>query len=102
MSLEGIKDNLTNLIYKGEDFQLVQIKYKSYSHAQIVGFICTFQKEDCLVTEAPNKVNILRNTAYRMWNGFNESGGKELPVRPPILIKCTDSNAVSTVDLAND
>ncbi|KAL0086172.1 hypothetical protein F4703DRAFT_1706441, partial [Phycomyces blakesleeanus] len=64
--LEGIKDNLTNLIYKGEDFQLVQIKYKSYSHAQIVGFICTFQKEDCLVTEAPNKVNILRNTAYRM------------------------------------
>ena len=77
--LEKIEDNLANLILEEEGFQLVQIKYKSYSLAQIAGFIHSLQKEGCLVPEAAKKASIPRSTAYRMWNEFNESGSKELP-----------------------
>lgn len=77
--LEEIEDSFANLILEEEDFQLVQIKYKSYSHAQIAGFIHSLQEEGCLVPEAAKKASIPRSTAYKMWNEFNESGGKELP-----------------------
>lgn len=77
--LEEIKDNLTNLIIEKEEFQLAQMKYKSYSHAQIAGFIHSLQEEDCTVSEATKKANVSRRTAYRMWNEFNESDGRELP-----------------------
>ncbi|KAG0767992.1 hypothetical protein G6F60_003470 [Rhizopus arrhizus] len=36
-------------------------------------------EEDCLVPEAAKKASIPRSTAYRMWNEFTESSGKELP-----------------------
>ena len=76
--LEEIVDNLANLILEKEAFQLIQIKYKSYSHAQIAGFIHSLQEEGCTVLEAAKKANVSRSTAYRMWNKFNESGGREL------------------------
>lgn len=76
--LEEIEDNLANLILEEEDFQLVQISYKSYSHAQIAGFIHSLQEEGFLVPEAAKKASIPRSTVYRMWNELNESGGKEL------------------------
>ncbi|KAG1206726.1 hypothetical protein G6F35_011149 [Rhizopus arrhizus] len=95
--LEKIEDNLANLILEEEGFQLVQIKYKSYSLAQIAGFIHSLQKEGCLVPEAAKKASIPRSTAYRMWNEFNESGK-----HTQFLIKYIDSNAASTVDLAHD
>lgn len=76
---EEMQDSFANLILEEEDFQLFQIKYKSYSHAQIAGFIHSLQEEGCLVPEAAKKASIPRSTAYKMWNEFNESGGKELP-----------------------
>ena len=80
------------------------------------------QEESCLVPKAAKKASIPRSTAYRIWNEFNESGGKELPGfkkkrskqdnrgRSPILIeehtqfliKYIDLNVASTVDLAYD
>ncbi|KAI7863906.1 hypothetical protein BDF14DRAFT_1876128 [Spinellus fusiger] len=100
--------NDNDLILEKEDFQLVQIKYKSYSHAQIAGFIHSLQEEGCLVPEAAKKASIPHSTANRI-------GGKELPGfkrsskhdncgRPPILIKeyiqfltkYIDSNTAST------
>ncbi|KAG1370601.1 hypothetical protein G6F61_011897 [Rhizopus arrhizus] len=77
--LEEIEDKLATLILEEKDFQLLQIKYKSYSHVQIAGFIHSLQKEGCLVPEAAKKASIPRSTAYRMWNEFNERDGKELP-----------------------
>ncbi|KAG0746882.1 hypothetical protein G6F57_004815 [Rhizopus arrhizus] len=105
--LEEMKNNLINLILEEEDFQLVQI---------------SLQEESCLVPKAAKKASIPRSTAYRIWNEFNESGGKELPGfkkkrskqdnrgRSPILIeehtqfliKYIDLNVASTVDLAYD
>ncbi|EIE79533.1 hypothetical protein RO3G_04238 [Rhizopus delemar RA 99-880] len=108
--LEEMEDNLVNLILEEEDFQLVQIKYKSYPHAQIVGFIHSLQDESCLVPKAAKKASISHSTAYRMWNEFNESGGSKQDNRggpsilieehTQLLIKCIDSNAASTVNLA--
>jgi hypothetical protein len=77
--LEEIENNLANLILEEEDFQLVQMKNKSYSLAQIAGFIHSLQDEGCTVPEAAKKASIPRSTAYRMWTQFNESGGGELP-----------------------
>ncbi|KAG1145143.1 hypothetical protein G6F37_005841 [Rhizopus arrhizus] len=77
--LEEIEDNLANLILEEEDFQLVQMKYKSYSHAQIAGFIHSLQEEGCTISEAAKKAIISRSTAYRTWNEFNKSGSRELP-----------------------
>ncbi|CAO3664015.1 unnamed protein product [Rhizopus stolonifer] len=119
--LEEMENNLANLILEEEDFHLVQIKYKSYSHTQIAGFIHSLQEEGCTVPEAAKKASIPRSTAYRMWTEFNESGGRKLPGfkknkgqdnrgRPPILkeehsqflINYIGLNAASTVDLAHD
>lgn len=77
--LEEMETNLANLILEEENFQLVQMKYKSYSPAQIAGFIHSLQEEGCTVPEAAKKAIIHRSTAYRMWTEFNESGGRELP-----------------------
>jgi hypothetical protein len=77
--LKEIEDNLPNLILEEEDFQPVQMKYKSYSHAQIAGFIHSLQEEGCIVSEAAKKANVSRSTAYRTWNGFNKSGDRKLP-----------------------
>ncbi|EIE86888.1 hypothetical protein G6F46_008772 [Rhizopus delemar] len=76
--LEEMETNLANLILEEENFQLVQMKYKSYSPAQIAGFIHSLQEEGCTVPEAAKKAIIPRSTAYRMWTEFNESGGREL------------------------
>ncbi|EIE88291.1 hypothetical protein RO3G_13002 [Rhizopus delemar RA 99-880] len=63
--LEEIENSLANLILEEEDFQLVQIKYKSYSHTQTASFMHSLQEEGFLVSEAA-KTGIPRSTAYRM------------------------------------
>jgi hypothetical protein len=96
--LEEMKDNLINLILEEEDFQLVQIRYKSYSHAQIIGFIHSLQEESCLVPKAAKKASIPRSTAYRIWNEFNESGGKELPGFKKKRVKARQSWKITYLD----
>ncbi|KAI9483068.1 MAG: hypothetical protein EXX96DRAFT_479676, partial [Benjaminiella poitrasii] len=44
-----IEDNFAVLLLEEEDFQLIQINHKSYSHAQIASFIHSLQEEGCLV-----------------------------------------------------
>ncbi|KAI8881191.1 hypothetical protein K501DRAFT_158332, partial [Backusella circina FSU 941] len=77
--LEEVEDNFANWILEEEDFQLLQIKYKSHSQVKIAGFIHSLQEEGCLLPETAKKASIPRSTTYRMWNDLNESSGKELP-----------------------
>lgn len=83
------------------------------------------QEEGCVVSEAAKKANVSRSASYRMWNEFNESGGRDLPgfqkkkkhthkqdnrgwlpilreEHTQFLVNYIDSNAASTVDLAYD
>ncbi|KAG1378136.1 hypothetical protein G6F61_006108 [Rhizopus arrhizus] len=81
--LEEMKNNLINLILEEEDFQLVQI---------------SLQEESCLVPKAAKKASIPRSTAYRIWNEFNESGGKELPGFKKKKVKARQSWKITYLD----
>ncbi|KAI9020924.1 hypothetical protein CLU79DRAFT_676172, partial [Phycomyces nitens] len=88
---------------KEENFWLVQIKYKSFLTLKLLALFTVCRERDVLSLKLQRIQVISCIKAYRIHNGFNESGGKELPVltkkRPPILIKYIDSNTESTVNL---